>query len=97
MRETRWQLELAQLLGDPVFRGVGLPRGDGRAVMLMPGLGGGDPLRRYDLPRVILAPGEEIALEKLRSERFGQVFETGAVFGAVEIGIVGEPRGDKGA
>jgi pimeloyl-ACP methyl ester carboxylesterase len=25
-----------------VFRGVGLPRGDGRAVMLMPGLGGGD-------------------------------------------------------
>lgn len=42
MRETRWQLELARLLGDPVFRGVGLPRGDGRAVVLMPGLGGGD-------------------------------------------------------
>jgi triacylglycerol lipase len=42
LRETRWQLELAQLLADPVFRGVGLPRGDGRAVVLMPGLGGGD-------------------------------------------------------
>src|SRR6476619_6821263 len=42
VRETRWQLELARLLGDPVFRGVGLPRGDGRAVVLMPGLGGGD-------------------------------------------------------
>jgi triacylglycerol lipase len=40
--ETRWQLEFAQLLVDPVFRGIGLPRGDGRAVMLMPGLGGGD-------------------------------------------------------
>ena len=42
VRETRWQLELAQLLVDPVFRGDGLRRGDGRAVVLMPGLGGGD-------------------------------------------------------
>jgi pimeloyl-ACP methyl ester carboxylesterase len=42
LRETRWQLELAQLLLDPVFGGSGVPRGDGRAVILMPGLGGGD-------------------------------------------------------
>jgi pimeloyl-ACP methyl ester carboxylesterase len=42
LRETRWQLELYRLLVDPVFRGSGVPRGDGRAVVLMPGFGGGD-------------------------------------------------------
>jgi pimeloyl-ACP methyl ester carboxylesterase len=42
LRENRWQVELAQLLVEPVFRGNGLSRGDGRAVVLMPGLGGGD-------------------------------------------------------
>jgi len=33
----RWPLELAHLLADPVFRGDGVPRGDGRAVLLLPG------------------------------------------------------------
>jgi pimeloyl-ACP methyl ester carboxylesterase len=42
LRETRWQLELYRLLVDPVFRGHGVPRGDGRPVVLMPGFGGGD-------------------------------------------------------
>ena len=42
LRETRWQLELYRLLVDPVFRGSGVPRGGGRPVILMPGLGGGD-------------------------------------------------------
>jgi pimeloyl-ACP methyl ester carboxylesterase len=42
LREVRWQLELGRLLVDPVFRGGGVPRGDGRPVILMPGLGGGD-------------------------------------------------------
>lgn len=42
LRETRWSLELGRLLVDPVFRGSGVPRGDGRPVILMPGLGGGD-------------------------------------------------------
>jgi triacylglycerol lipase len=42
LRETRWQLELYRLLVDPVFRGEGVPRGDGRPVILMPGVGGGD-------------------------------------------------------
>jgi triacylglycerol lipase len=40
--ETRWTLELARLLVDPVFVPVGLPRGDGRAVILLPGFGAGD-------------------------------------------------------
>jgi triacylglycerol lipase len=42
LREVRWQLELGRLLVDPVFRGDGVPRGDGRRVLLMPGLGAGD-------------------------------------------------------
>ena len=42
LRETRWVLEAYRLLVDPVFRGRGVPRGDGRPVMLMPGFGGGD-------------------------------------------------------
>ena len=40
--EIRWQLELYRLLIDPVFRGDGVPRGDGRPVVLMPGFGAGD-------------------------------------------------------
>jgi pimeloyl-ACP methyl ester carboxylesterase len=42
LAETRWCLELARLLADPVWRGVGVPHGDGRPVVLMPGFGGGD-------------------------------------------------------
>jgi triacylglycerol lipase len=40
--ELRWQLELYRLLADPVFRGYGVPRGDGRPVLLLPGFGAGD-------------------------------------------------------
>jgi triacylglycerol lipase len=40
--ELRWQLELYRLLVDPVFRGRGVPRGDGRPVLVMPGFGAGD-------------------------------------------------------
>jgi triacylglycerol lipase len=35
--EMRWQLELMRLLVDPVYRGSGVPRGDGAPVILMPG------------------------------------------------------------
>jgi triacylglycerol lipase len=43
--------ELASLIRDPVFRGEGVPRGDGRLVVIIPGLFGSDfylwPLRRW--------------------------------------------------
>ena len=42
LAETRWCLELARLLADPVWRGEGVPHGDGRPVLLMPGFLGGD-------------------------------------------------------
>ena len=40
--EVRWQAQLARLVVDPVFRGVGVPRGDGRPVVLIPGFMAGD-------------------------------------------------------
>jgi pimeloyl-ACP methyl ester carboxylesterase len=35
-------IEFFQLLADPVLLGIGVPRGDGRPVLVLPGLGGGD-------------------------------------------------------
>jgi triacylglycerol lipase len=37
LAETRWMLEAARLLVDPVAYGHGVPRGDGRAVIVVPG------------------------------------------------------------
>lgn len=42
LREVRWQAELARLVADPVWRGVGLPRGAGEPVLLIPGFLAGD-------------------------------------------------------
>ncbi len=42
LAETRWALELGRLVVDPVFLPVGVPRGDGRPVLLMPGFLAGD-------------------------------------------------------
>lgn len=42
LAETRGWLELARLLSDPVLYGMGIPRGDGRPVVLMPGFLVGD-------------------------------------------------------
>jgi triacylglycerol lipase len=40
--EVRWQLELLRLLVDPVFRGEGVPPGDGAPVITIPGFLAGD-------------------------------------------------------
>jgi triacylglycerol lipase len=42
LHELRWQAELARLVVDPVFHGRGVPRGDGRPVVLIPGFLAGD-------------------------------------------------------
>jgi triacylglycerol lipase len=43
LAETRWLLELARLAADPaLLSGRGVPHGDGRSVVLMPGLFAGD-------------------------------------------------------
>src|SRR3712207_8341024 len=41
-REGRVALEAARLMRDPVFRGEGMPRGEGRPVLLIPGFMAGD-------------------------------------------------------
>src|ERR1700719_1933784 len=58
--QSRWQAlarealafgEIAALLRDPIYRGEGVPRGDGRLVAIIPGLFGSDvylwPMRRW--------------------------------------------------
>jgi pimeloyl-ACP methyl ester carboxylesterase len=40
--ETRWTLEACRLMLDPVAYGRGVPRGDGRAVVVLPGFLAGD-------------------------------------------------------
>jgi triacylglycerol lipase len=40
--ELRWQVDAARLLAHPVLRGRGIPRGDGRSVLLLPGFLAGD-------------------------------------------------------
>jgi triacylglycerol lipase len=40
--EFRWQLELARLAIDPIFRGDNVPHGDGAPVVLVPGFLAGD-------------------------------------------------------
>jgi triacylglycerol lipase len=40
--ELRWQLDAARLLAHPVIRGRGIPGGDGRSVLLLPGFLAGD-------------------------------------------------------
>ena len=40
--ELRWQAEAMRLMVDPVFHGVGVARGDGRPVVLLPGFAAGD-------------------------------------------------------
>jgi pimeloyl-ACP methyl ester carboxylesterase len=46
LAETRWCLELGRLLADPVWHGIGVPHGDGRPVVLMPGFLAGDQTLR---------------------------------------------------
>src|SRR3954453_15334624 len=42
LQEMRWQAELARLLVNPVYRGEGVPHGDGGPVLLIPGFLAGD-------------------------------------------------------
>jgi triacylglycerol lipase len=42
LRELRWQLDAVRLLAHPVLRGRGIPGGDGRSVLLLPGFMAGD-------------------------------------------------------
>ena len=51
IREMLSMVDMGALLADPAFYGIGVPRGDGKLVVVLPGLLGGDlyllPLRRW--------------------------------------------------
>src|SRR5262245_59829281 len=54
-----------------------------------------DPRRRDRLPLIVLAPGEEIAIEELRPQRPRQILQPLPVVGVGEEGIVVEPARDE--
>lgn len=100
-RELRWQLDAVRLLTDPVLRGHGIPPGDGRRVLMLPGFLAGDyslatlaiwlhragyrPRRAGFLANVDCS---ERALQVVE-ERLEELFEEGGR----RIAIVGHSRG----
>jgi len=77
IREMLSMVDMGALLADPAFYGIGVPRGDGKLVVVLPGLLGGDlyllPLRRwlgwvgYSPVRSTLAPSARMDLAVLRT------------------------------
>jgi pimeloyl-ACP methyl ester carboxylesterase len=101
LRELRWQLDAARLLAHPVLRGRGIPRGDGRSVLLLPGFLAGDYtlatlavwLRRIGYrPRrvgfVTNTDCSERALSRLEARADGLVEGEGR-----RVGVIGHSRG----
>jgi triacylglycerol lipase len=99
--ETRWLLEAARLTVDPVWRGRGGPRGNGRGVVLVPGFLGGDYtlaalatwLRRIGYRPAVCgfltnADCSERALERVERRVAAVHARTGR-----RVGIVGHSRG----
>jgi triacylglycerol lipase len=99
--ELRWQLDAARLLTHPVLRGRGIPRGDGRAVLLLPGFLAGDYtlapmalwLRRigYRSARVGFLTNtgcSQEALERLEPRAQALAEETGR-----RVAVIGHSRG----
>lgn len=100
-QEVRWQAELARLLIDPVYRGVGIPRGTGASVMLIPGFLAGDAslvlmgdwLRRIGYAPVTSGIQSNVgcsdrALDRLEA-RLDRVFDASAR----PVALVGHSRG----
>jgi triacylglycerol lipase len=101
LRETRWSLELGRLLVDPVFRGSGVPRGDGRPVILMPGLGGGDQtllvlaawLRRIGYRPHLCGFVANVSCSDLAAERVERRLEAIQARSQRRVALIGHSRG----
>ncbi len=94
--------ELAQLMADPIFYGVGAPRGDGRNVVVLPGLFGSDvylyPLRTW-LGRIgYRAVQSTLRMnvgcpERLRTQIAHEIERKSAAGNDKPIALVGHSRG----
>jgi triacylglycerol lipase len=99
--ELRWQLDAARLLAHPVLRGRGVPHGDGRPVLLLPGFLAGDytlaPMAMW-LRRIGYHPAgvgfltntgcSERALERLEARADELAAESGR-----RVALIGHSRG----
>ena len=101
LREVRWQAELARLLADPVWRGVGLPRGDGGPVLLIPGFLAGDQslsvmaswLRRLGHAPRRAGISFNVACSDTAVDRLEKVLVHAQVRSGRPVAIVGHSRG----
>jgi len=101
LREVRWQAELARLLADPVWRGTGLPRGDGAPVLLIPGFLAGDQslsvmaawLRKVGHRPKRAGISFNVACSDLAVDRLSKVLLHANLSSGRKVAIIGHSRG----
>jgi pimeloyl-ACP methyl ester carboxylesterase len=101
LREVRWQAELARLLADPVWRGAGVPRGNGTPVLLIPGFLAGDQslsvmaswLRRIGYRPRRAGISFNVACSDIAVERLERVLHHAHLGSGRKVAIVGHSRG----
>jgi triacylglycerol lipase len=101
LAETRWLVELARLQVDPVYRGEGVARGDGRPVVLIPGFLAGDPslvvladwLERMGYRPHTSGIAMNVACSDRALDRLGQRVERIAREAGRPVALVGHSRG----
>jgi len=100
-RETRFGFELADLRRSPVYRGHGVPAGDGRAVMLIPGFLAGDGslatmthwLRENGYHTRRAGIRANVSCSKVACERLEARLEGFAEHTGQKVSIIGQSRG----
>jgi triacylglycerol lipase len=101
IREMLTMVDLGALLADPAFYGIGIPRGDGKLVVVLPGLLGNDlylqPLRQW-LYRVGYSPVPSTldfnagCLQRLREQVHHEIMRRRQV-DSRPIALIGHSRG----
>jgi pimeloyl-ACP methyl ester carboxylesterase len=101
LAETRWTLELARLLADPVLLGKGIPRGSGRPVVLMPGFLAGDQtlaviadwLRRVGYRPYVCGFVANVDCSDRAAERVARRVEAIHAKSGCRVALIGHSRG----
>ena len=101
LHEVRWQAELARLLVDPVYRGEGIPRGDGAPVIAVPGFLAGDSslgvmrgwLRRIGYESVPSRIHFNVDCSDRAANRLQQEIEEAGERTGRQVALIGHSRG----